>query len=514
MSKIKLAIADDELTSRNTIKNYLKDNEEYEVVADFSDGKSALDWLRQNEVDILLCDMQMPEINGVELMRLVHVINEFLPVIAISGFDNFDYVRGSLVNGAANYLLKHELTKEGLISTLDQVKEKYRIVPHEKTFCRRTGYCIRDAKKFTEENIKTLLKKGEISFECCNVVALAISPDYRFPDQGSASEYKQDVLSAVMDMLAQILGQDYPYLVYVTKKSHLIVLVSFYEVRSNLYMINTLKNLTGRLQRQIIRMLALTSTMVIGEVQTELGKAVQQGLDMEKILEDKIYLGGNRVVAYAVAGKLNYGTGQIPERLWKQLDFELEKGFTGDLDALTEIFNVMEEQRFPRDKVEEICREILRRICRDDNRIENMRQVYSRIEEYEIFEEFRGEIMEICHRIQAKKAEKKNAFSPLVAQAINYIEQNYDREISLESCALSVGSSYTYLSRAFKQETGMRFVEYLNQRRVNKAKSLLIRGELSMKEIVEQSGFRNYNYFFKVFKESEGVTPSEFAAKN
>ena len=123
MSKIKLILVDDELTSRNTIKNFLMNNKEYEVVADFSDGKSALDWLRKNDADILLCDMQMPEMNGVELMRLVHLINEFMPVIAISGFDNFDFVRGSLINGAANYLLKHELTKEGLLDVLNQVRD-------------------------------------------------------------------------------------------------------------------------------------------------------------------------------------------------------------------------------------------------------------------------------------------------------------------------------------------------------------------------------------------------------
>ena len=151
MSKIKLILVDDELTSRNTIKNFLMNNKEYEIVADFSDGKSALDWLRKNEADILLCDMQMPEMNGVELMRLVHLINEFMPVIAISGFDNFDFVRGSLINGAANYLLKHELTKEGLLNVLNQVREKYRIIPKENTSCRRTGYCIyrcRDTETF------------------------------------------------------------------------------------------------------------------------------------------------------------------------------------------------------------------------------------------------------------------------------------------------------------------------------------------------------------------------------
>ena len=129
MEKIKLALVDDEMTSRNAVKKILEGNDTYEVAADFQNGKTALEWLRKNSIDILLCDMQMPEMDGVELMRLVHIIDEYLPVIAISGFDDFNYVRGSLINGAANYLLKHEITQEKLLYALDQVRERYRIIP-------------------------------------------------------------------------------------------------------------------------------------------------------------------------------------------------------------------------------------------------------------------------------------------------------------------------------------------------------------------------------------------------
>ena len=168
MAKIKLIVVDDELTSRNTIKTYLQNDKDYEVVADFSDGKTALEWLRENEADVMLCDMQMSEMNGVELMRFVHLIDEFMPVIAISGFDNFDYVRGSLINGAANYLLKHELTKEGLLDVLNQVRDKYRIEPKEETLCRRTGYRITDKKRFCAEHIQQLV--DEQSFALCSRV--------------------------------------------------------------------------------------------------------------------------------------------------------------------------------------------------------------------------------------------------------------------------------------------------------------------------------------------------------
>ena len=512
MSKIKLILVDDELTSRNTIKNFLLGDKEYEVVADFSDGKSALEWLRKNDADILLCDMQMPEINGVELMRLVHLINEFMPVIAISGFDNFDFVRGSLINGAANYLLKHELTKEGLLDVLDQVKAKYKIVPKESASCRRTGYCIYDKKKFTGTEIQKLAEEGEIAFECTNIVPLAVSPDYRLSESIIPSEYKQGIVSAITDILSQILGTEIPYLIYITQEYHLVILLSFYKIRSNLYMLNTLKNLTGRLQRQMIRMLDITCTMLIGEIHLELKKAVEEGLSMEKCLEDKLYLGGNRIVSYAVNSKLELTEEELPKELWKQLEYELNHQVSGEIETVRDIFDLMEEKRYSREKVRENCRRMLHMMIHADEPQE--RKMENLIDGYEIFEEFKGLILELCHNRTISRNVQRKEYSAMVAHAIEYIEKNYAKEISLETCAQEIGSSYTYLSRAFKQETDMRFVEYLNKCRLNKAKSLLIRNSLSMKEIVEKVGFRNYNYFFKVFKENEGITPSEFTAKN
>ena len=174
MEKIQLVLVDDELSSRNTIKKYLEENDTYEIIADFQNGKTALDWLRKNSVDILLCDMQMPEMNGVELMRNVHIINEYLPVIAISGFDDFNFVRGSLVNGAANYLLKHELTKEYLLHVLDQVREQYRIVPKERKFIGKGDFVYGRKFRFRLIIFESSRKKTKLNFVVLMYVVLPL----------------------------------------------------------------------------------------------------------------------------------------------------------------------------------------------------------------------------------------------------------------------------------------------------------------------------------------------------
>ena len=460
MAKIKLMIVDDELISRNTIKKLLEKNETYEVVADFSDGKAALEWLRGNDIDILLCDMQMPGMNGVELIRMIHVINEFLPVIAISAFDNFEYVRGSLVNGAANYLLKHELTKKSLLSVLDQARDKYQIVPAERTVRHRVGYCFYDRKEFTADNIRTMAESGEIEFNCANMAAIAISPDYSFPQGSKPAEYKHDISKAVIDILGQILGKEYGYLIWITRQEHLILLISFSGVTSTLYMLNVIKNLAGRLQRQIIRMLDLTVTIICGNLRNGLESALEEAYQMDALLEDKLYIGGNRVTSAAVARKISYSTEDIPPNYWKQLAFELESSTGGTADTLNDFFGWMEEKRAPLDRVRDTSQRLAALI--DKHRPSPDREidlVLERIREYEILEQFREEILELFARSQGalQKPEKKE-YSPVIQQVLDYIRQNFTSDISLEKCAAVTGSSYTYLSRQFKQETGMRFV--------------------------------------------------------
>lgn len=511
MEKIKLAIIDDELLSRNMIKKLIQDNEQYEVAADFADGKSAVDWLRYNEIDILLCDMQMPEINGVDLLRIIHVVQEYLPVIVISGFDNFDYVRGSLVNGAANYLLKHELTKESLVQVLEQVREKYHIIPQEKAVCRRTGYCIYDKEEYTKEGIEKMIREQKIQFGGGNYASLAISPDYKFSEWINPEEFQKDVCSTIIDILAQILGTEYPFIIYQTKKFHLLVMLCFREVKSTLYMMDIMKELAVRLQKQIIRILDLTSTVSMGIVHTQLERALQEAEEMDDILEDKLYLGGNRLISAPITRKMNYGTGEIPAALWKQMEFEQKSQGVVEIATMNEFFDVMETERMPLKKVTENVLEMMRLLHPEPT--PECERISEWIRGYEIFGLLREDIMDFMNRERMAAEKKKYRYSALVNHVIEFVGKNYQEDISLEICAIELGSSYTHLSRAFKQETGMRFVEYLNEQRVNRAKSLLIRGKLSMKEIVEQSGFRNYNYFFKVFKEITGMKPSEFATK-
>ena len=90
------------------------------------------------------------------------------------------------------------------------------------------------------------------------------------------------------------------------------------------------------------------------------------------------------------------------------------------------------------------------------------------------------------------------------------MNENFRRDISLDDVSREVDISPYYFSKLFKQETGKNFIEYLTEIRLRSARELLQNSQYSIKEIFAQSGYSDPNYFSRIFKKYEGVTPSEF----
>lgn len=100
--------------------------------------------------------------------------------------------------------------------------------------------------------------------------------------------------------------------------------------------------------------------------------------------------------------------------------------------------------------------------------------------------------------------------SPVIIKSVKYVNHNFTKKITLQGIAEDLHVNPSYLSMLFKQELNMTFSEYLSKIRVNKAKHLLIKTNLSMVDISFQSGFEDQSYFTKVFKKLEKCTPKEY----
>ena len=101
-----------------------------------------------------------------------------------------------------------------------------------------------------------------------------------------------------------------------------------------------------------------------------------------------------------------------------------------------------------------------------------------------------------------------------INQALDYIEDNFNKDLSLKKVSDEVGLSIYYFSHLFKEEVGESFVTFLNKLRIRKSKQLLVNSNFNIAEIAYRVGYNDQNYYTRVFKEYEGVTPSEFRIKN
>lgn len=104
------------------------------------------------------------------------------------------------------------------------------------------------------------------------------------------------------------------------------------------------------------------------------------------------------------------------------------------------------------------------------------------------------------------EALQKTSGSHYVQLAAVYMQHFYYKNITLEKCAKNIGVNASYLSRIFHQESKVTFSKYLSQIRIQMAKVKILQG-CPLKQVASECGFKNYNYFFKVFKDVEGITP-------
>lgn len=116
---------------------------------------------------------------------------------------------------------------------------------------------------------------------------------------------------------------------------------------------------------------------------------------------------------------------------------------------------------------------------------------------------------------QSVRTQKQNySLSLKIEKVIQYMRHNVHNKVTLAELSELVHVSPCYLSRVFKQITGYAVVEYFNKLKMDKAKELLIEGGKKVKEVARELGFADEFYFSRIFKKTEGISPSEFYSKN
>ncbi len=123
-------------------------------------------------------------------------------------------------------------------------------------------------------------------------------------------------------------------------------------------------------------------------------------------------------------------------------------------------------------------------------------------------------LMELSQEYLYNSEKNKNRVSPVILASTEWIKGNYHRPFTVTELAEKMGYQADYFSSLFKRNMGITIVKYTNQLRIRTAKTLLMNYDITIKEAAYSCGFSDEKYFMKIFKQLEGITPSEFKANN
>lgn len=524
----RIMLADDEGIVLDSLRMIIDKNfPEQCQVETAKTGRDVIELAERFRPDIAFMDIQMPGINGIEAIREIKKSNPSVEFIILSAYDKFDYAKEAINLGVLEYINKPfsartitevlgkalktiELKRKKRSDDL-RIKEKMETVTPiiENGFI----YAIMFQEHFMEDvdNYKQLLGM-DADYGC--MLALVVGDDQlgnQMTNTVGAGVRTQLNYTRVRELVKEtwdcivgsVISNKIP--VFLPMKN----MKMDYEERIG--MIDVCRELTRKLRR----MTDISFRIGIGSV-----RKLNESMDSyEEALKALVNSTGSVAHVDDLPIQCRYDE-EYPIELEKELFDSLKSGKREECErAAGRYFDWMLENYD--EKNMSVRLKTLEFVLFAEHEAYlngGMTYHFSEREQYlslvmnvernrDLRSWFVEKFGESCRNMITKKEEHENQ---LVVRAQSYIQENFQRDLSLDEVSRQMDLSPYYFSKLFKEETGSNFVEYVTNLRIGKAKELLVNDSLSMKEICAAVGYSDPNYFSRIFKKNTGVTPTEY----
>ncbi len=505
---IKLLIVDDEPVERDSIRLMVNTSlPNIEVVGEANNGFDAVKLFNQLSPDIVIIDIQMPGMNGLEAIQEMRKGGSGVKFIVITSYSKFEYAQSAVKLGVKDFLLKPTSVDE-LVSTLTKVTEEIEQLRREDDSKKNFEEKIFDIQKLLNKEFFATIKEGIYNEEINRTLNLMQTP---FLEGCVYILRGKGVNRLVVDRaLLQIKRMGFKeFNDFSGNESTLVIINS----DPNKKLVHTT---LGNYLESYLRSLGIYDcSIAVGSLEED-GAALplsykhalrlSQQSDNGYLYEDlKIEEGGNnrellpfldKIVPVILA--LDWDSAQ---RILREYHTNLSV-LTNDDPLLLSLhyhqLGVMIKQRISQD---------LRPFTLQQEELLYKMPPKGSLSGEEVFEKTLAALEEIIGRVSAIKRELEN---PLNSNVVNFLEENYHRNLSLEDLANHFEMSIYQVGRVVKEITNSTFSEYLTHLRIERAKELLKERRLTVKEISWEVGFNSQHYFSRVFKKYVGLTPSEY----
>ena len=534
--KIKVFLVEDEVIIRSGVKKSINwEQEGYEFVGEASDGELAYPMILKEKPDILITDIRMPFMDGLELSRLVKKELPDIKILILSGYDEFEYAKKAIKIGVTEYLLK-PISAAKLTEVLNAVAETIRQENEEKNlletyFAEMRENTERDKMRLFEKLLMVDLSMGEIleagerfgmnlGASCYKIVLFKILANL---ENHVYAEQMVDACSSVEQAASMMEG------VYVFQRGveGWAFLLTAQDEKS---MEESAKILYQNLKQAMKNYTQLEYFGGIGSTVPRIRSLKQSFREADRAFAARFVEEANQIIS-----QKEFEKSQMEEGLKMQgvvqigksremLQKFLSNGTREEVKAFSDAYiSRIEEENIRSTMVRQyvvidVCIVILsfcERISSANRLQEEAEELQKMMQKIHSLSEIKKYVVRLLNEaIELRDAESGRRYSDLIAAAKKEIENHYmTEEISLNTVAISVGMSPSYFSSIFSKEAGKTFVEYLTEVRIEKAKEFLMCSSMKTSEIGYEVGYKDPHYFSYIFKKVQGCSPKEYRAR-
>lgn len=522
LRKFSIVLADDEQNILFGMKKGIPWEElGFEVVGTAQNGKEALELIEEYHPDLLISDIKMPFMDGLELAKNIHESYMTTKVILFSGWDDFEYARLAISYGVSEYIMKpinFEEMKSLLVSIYEELEKEYaeklnrnrleKVYEASLPLLRQqffsqvvTGSLEED---YREQQMKNL--KLNFDFDAFYMIAVKL---YENDSQDVLSELsiKETIKDALekIAMVYQFTMMDKDIFLLCSNKKHDIERIT-----------RTIEEVSFIIRR-IFHVEIFCGISTVGNSIKEvpaLYKESIEALDYNLVIKEECYTYYNDILPLQNEG--NDWSAEV-EGIEKIITYCTEDELESEvMRLLKKIQNV----HYNLNEYQIVILEILFAVSRlhkkyqigleTDNADTKMMAV--EILSLETGEELNNWLIEYCKSVRKmiqKKQIDNNAI--LASNAIKIVQNKFrDSSLSVESICEELHVSSSHFSKIFKQEIGVTFLNYLINLRMEEAKRLLLQTDYKSQMIGEMVGYPEPNYFSYVFKKNCGVSPAKY----
>lgn len=526
--KYKVMIVDDESDVAEVIAKKVNwEKLGYEEPKYASNGIEALEVAEDYDPDVVLTDIKMPFMDGLELSKRLKEENPNVRIIIFSGFDEFEYAKEAVHLEAEEYLLKPvDIAK--LEEVFDRVKKNLDADNETRQNVKQLEqYYLNSLPQLQESFFASLIQGGLSEKEIetyTKAYHIYLTGPYYVVTLIHVSHKDSKVAPLLLSFSVEKLAEEKIAEKYRTSICHYlgnIVLIIQLDKPEEIRNLTDSMDVFCRLAKS-----ACSATITVG-----VGKVV------DKIMEiSASYSGARSAISYRVIygrGKainitevspsekddISQGTNDELQYIFKQIKIEDDSNLQNVvqnfiLNHMARINNPQTYQLFIMDIVGELCR-----FCRNNQL--DMKEVfgqdnsiYENIQHFDP-DDFANWVWSVCEKMKTIIHNKRNDTShSFVSKAKDYVEDHYsDQDLSIQTVCSELGVSAAYFSTIFKKETGKTFINYLTDFRMERAVELLIEHDEKTYVIAQKVGYSDPNYFSYVFRKQFGVSPSKYKSQ-